>query len=48
MKLTKTLVEAARPRAQRYRLNDSLMPGLSLGPSGAPPTNVKRCDTSPP
>ena len=37
MKLTKTLVEAARPRAQRYRLNDSLVPGLCLLvlPSGA-------------
>jgi integrase len=37
MKLTKTLVEAARPQAQRYRLNDSLVPGLCLLvlPSGA-------------
>jgi integrase len=30
MKLTKTLVEGAAPRAQRYRLNDSLVPGLTL------------------
>ena len=30
MKLTKTLVEGAAPRAQRYRLNDSLVPGLCL------------------
>ncbi len=37
MKLTKTLVEGATPRAQRYRLNDSLVPGLCLLvlPSGA-------------
>lgn len=37
MKLTKTLVEGAAPRAQRYRLNDSLVPGLCLLvlPSGA-------------
>lgn len=37
MKLTKTLVEGATPRARRYRLNDSLVPGLSLlvMPSGA-------------
>jgi integrase len=37
MKLTKTLVEAARPQAQRYRLNDSLVPGMCLLvlPSGA-------------
>lgn len=37
MKLTKTAVEAARPQAQRYRLNDSLVPGLCLLvlPSGA-------------
>lgn len=30
MKLTKTLVEGAAPRAQRYRLCDSLVPGLTL------------------
>ncbi len=30
MKLTKTIVEGAAPRAQRYRLNDSLVPGLAL------------------
>jgi integrase len=30
MKLTKTVVERAAPRAQRYRLNDSLVPGLCL------------------
>jgi integrase len=30
MKLTKTVVEGAAPRAQRYRLNDSLVPGLCL------------------
>lgn len=30
MKLTKTIVEGAAPRAQRYRLNDSLVPGLTL------------------
>ena len=30
MKLTKTLVEGAAPRAQRYRLSDSLVPGLVL------------------
>jgi integrase len=37
MKLTKTVVERAEPRAQRYRLNDSLVPGLCLLvlPSGA-------------
>lgn len=37
MKLTKTVVEGALPRAQRYRLNDSLVPGLCLLvlPSGA-------------
>lgn len=37
MKLTKTIVEGAAPRAQRYRLNDSLVPGLCLLvlPSGA-------------
>jgi integrase len=37
MKLTKTIVEGAAPRAQRYRLNDSLIPGLCLLvlPSGA-------------
>lgn len=37
MKLTKTVVERATPRAQRYRLNDSLVPGLALLvlPSGA-------------
>ncbi|NBW63601.1 MAG: DUF4102 domain-containing protein, partial [Synechococcaceae bacterium WB4_1_0192] len=37
MKLTKTLVEGAAPRASRYRLNDSLVPGLCLLvlPSGA-------------
>ena len=37
MKLTKTAVEGARPQAQRYRLNDSLVPGLCLLvlPSGA-------------
>jgi integrase len=37
MKLTKTLVEGAAPRARRYRLNDSLVPGLSLTvtPTGA-------------
>jgi len=37
MKLTKTAVEAGRPQAQRYRLNDSLVPGLCLLvlPSGA-------------
>lgn len=39
MKLTKTLVEGAVPKARRYRLNDSLVPGLSLLvlPSGARP-----------
>ena len=30
MKLTKTIVAAAAPRAQRYRLSDSLVPGLTL------------------
>jgi len=30
MKLTKTLVEGATPRPRRYRLNDSLVPGLCL------------------
>ncbi len=30
MKLTKTTAETAAPRATRYRLNDSLVPGLSL------------------
>lgn len=30
MKLTKTVVEGAVPKAQRYRLNDSLVPGLCL------------------
>lgn len=30
MKLTKTLVDGAAPKARRYRLNDSLVPGLSL------------------
>lgn len=30
MKLTKTIVEGAVPRAQRYRLCDSLVPGLIL------------------
>jgi hypothetical protein len=37
MKLTKTVVEGALPKAQRYRLNDSLVPGLCLLvlPSGA-------------
>jgi len=30
MKLTKTIVEGAAPRAQRYRLNDSLVPGLCI------------------
>ena len=30
MKLTKTVVEGAKPRAQRYRLSDSLVPGLTL------------------
>lgn len=30
MKLTKTLVDGAIPKAKRYRLNDSLVPGLSL------------------
>lgn len=30
MKLTKTLIEGAAPRANRYRLNDSLVPGLCL------------------
>jgi len=37
MKLTKTVVERAEPRAQRYRINDSLVPGLCLLvlPSGA-------------
>lgn len=37
MKLTKTLVEGATPRPRRYRLNDSLVPGLTLLvlPSGA-------------
>ena len=37
MKLTKTIVEGAAPRAQRYRINDSLVPGLCLLvlPSGA-------------
>ena len=30
MKLTKTAVERALPRAQRYRLNDTLVPGLCL------------------
>jgi integrase len=37
MKLTKTVVEGAKPRAQRYRLSDSLVPGLTLLvlPSGA-------------
>jgi integrase len=37
MKLTKTITEGAAPRAQRYRLNDSLVPGLTLLvlPSGA-------------
>ena len=30
MKLTKTIVEGAAPKAQRYRLNDSLVPGLCL------------------
>jgi integrase len=37
MKLTKTAVERALPRAQRYRLNDTLVPGLCLLvlPSGA-------------
>jgi integrase len=30
MKLTKTIVEGAAPRAQRYRINDSLVPGLCL------------------
>jgi integrase len=37
MKLTRTLVDRALPRPQRYRLNDSLVPGLCLLvlPSGA-------------
>jgi integrase len=37
MKLTRTVVDRAEPRAQRYRLNDSLVPGLCLLvlPSGA-------------
>lgn len=37
MKLTKTGVEQAQPQAKRYRLNDSLVPGLTLlvTPSGA-------------
>lgn len=37
MKLTKTAVDRALPQAQRYRLNDSLVPGLCLLvlPSGA-------------
>jgi integrase len=30
LKLTKTLVEGAAPRERRFRLNDSLVPGLSL------------------
>jgi integrase len=30
MKLTKTAVDSAKPKAGRYRLNDSLVPGLSL------------------
>ena len=30
MKLTKTIVEGAVPRPRRYRLNDSLVPGLCL------------------
>lgn len=30
MKLTKTVVEGAMPKVQRYRLNDSLVPGLCL------------------
>jgi integrase len=30
MKLTKTAVERALPQAQRYRLNDTLVPGLCL------------------
>jgi len=30
MKLTKTLVDGCLPRASRYRLNDTLVPGLSL------------------
>jgi hypothetical protein len=47
MKLTKTLVEAARPRAQRYRLNDSLVPGLCLLvlPSGALGKSSMVCHT---
>lgn len=37
MKLTKTLVDGCRPQAKRFRLNDSLVPGLTLLvlPSGA-------------
>jgi integrase len=37
MKLTKTVVDRAEPRPRRYRLNDSLVPGLCLLvlPSGA-------------
>lgn len=37
MKLTKTAVDGATPKANRYRLNDSLVPGLSVLvlPSGA-------------
>ena len=37
IKLTKTIVEGAAPREKRYRLNDSLVPGLALLvlPSGA-------------
>ena len=30
MKLTKTLVDGCSPKAKRYRLNDSLVPGLAL------------------
>ena len=30
IKLTKTIVEGAAPREKRYRLNDSLVPGLAL------------------
>jgi hypothetical protein len=37
MKLTRTAVDRALPRPRRYRLNDSLVPGLCLLvlPSGA-------------
>jgi integrase len=37
LKLTKTAAETAAPKERRYRINDSLVPGLSLlvMPSGA-------------